>query len=43
MDKKRAVIVSIVMAAIAALGLGLTYRGKLVSKLHLGDSEEAIT
>jgi len=43
MDKKRAVIVSLVLAAVAVLGLGLKYRGKLISKLYLGDSEEAIT
>ena len=42
MDKKRAVIVSIALAAVAALGLGLKYRGKLLPKLHLGDSEDTI-
>ena len=43
MDKKRLVIVSIALAAVAGLGLGLKYRGKLLPKLHLHDSEEAIT
>lgn len=41
MDKKQAAFVSIALAAIAG-GLGLTwkYRGKVVSKLGLWDSEE---
>jgi hypothetical protein len=44
LDKKQAVIVSIVLAAVAAgLGLGWKYRGKVVPKLGLWDSEEAIT
>jgi len=41
-DKKQAVIASIILVGVAAVGLSLKYREEFLSKLNSVQSEEAI-